>query len=224
MKELFERLVTGTLAAAALVIAILMLRRELSPREARTSAVALAPPTKISQWEELLKVGRRMGSDSAAITIIEFGDLECPFCAKFHDTYRAIRQRFGDQISLVFLHHPLPAHRFARPAARAAECAASEGLFGPFVEAVFRNQDSLGLKTWVEYASGAGVTDTVRFRQCATDTMTVRRVEDGLAIGKQIGVRGTPTIGINGWRYDVPPSEEQIERAIRALLAGKDPP
>lgn len=224
MKEPFERIALGTLAIASVVIATLMLRRELLRGDVRSSAPAAASPTRMENWDAMVRVGRRVGAESSPVTIVEFADLECPFCAAFHRTFQAVRRQYGERISLVFLHFPLPVHRFARPAARAAECAARDGQFGRFIENVFRSQDSLGLKTWTELAFAAGVVDTAAFRRCASDTVTVRRVEEAIALGKSVGVRGTPTVGINGWRFAVPPTQEQLERAIVAVLAGKEPP
>ena len=224
MKSLFERATTTGLTLAALVIAALMVRREFAAARPNNATPEVGRPARIDDWSAVLTAGRRIGNESSAVTVAEFADLECQFCARFHETFSAVKPLFGDQLSLIFVHHPLPFHRFARPAARAAECAAKEGRFGSFVEAVFGRQDSLGLKTWSEFAATANIVDTATFSQCARDTTTLKRVEDGLALGRALGVRGTPTIVVNGWLFPVPPSSEQLESAVRAILAGKDPP
>jgi hypothetical protein len=76
----------------------------------------------------------------------------------------AVRARYPKDVGLFFVHFPLPMHRFARPAARATECAGLQGKFGQMVDAVYNKQDSLGLKSWSDYGRDAGVADTVAFR------------------------------------------------------------
>jgi hypothetical protein len=97
---------------------------------------------------------------------------------------------------MVFVHFPLPIHRFAVQAAQATECASLKGRFLNFIDAVYRKQDSLGLKSWGSYA-----------------------LEAGRELGLRWQILGTPTVIINGLRYASPPTKREIDRVIRR--AGK---
>ena len=126
-------------------------------------------------------------------------------------------------MSTSFVHFPLDFHRFARPAARAAECAAAQDRFDEFADALFEKQDSLGLKPWGAYANAARVPDVLAFDRCVADTVTVARIENGRALGKQLDVQGTPTVLVNGWRLPMPPDSAELSSIISEVLAGKRP-
>jgi hypothetical protein len=86
---------------------------------------------------------------------VSFSDFECPYCRTFQSSLDSVRHDRGNAISFVFVHFPLPMHRFARPAARAAECANTLGKFDAFQRVLFGKQDSLGLKPWGSYPNRA---------------------------------------------------------------------
>lgn len=88
---------------------------------------------------------------------------------------------------------------------------------------LFDGQDSFGLKPWSEYARAAGVPDLAAFDVCIKNTDPIPRVVEGKRLGKELDVRGTPTVIINGWKMGRPPSEQELETMIRAVLAGKSP-
>jgi protein-disulfide isomerase len=224
MRSKFETAATSLLVVAALTVAGTSAHREFS-RTGRTviEARSTSPPTYVANWKELLPDGIRMGDADAPIKIVEFADFECPACRAFHSTMTAIRSRYGRSLAVHYLHFPLPYHRFARPAARAAECAASRGKFESFHDLLFAKQDSLGLKSWASFATDAGVRDTTGFRDCVADTARMERVERGLALGSRFDVNATPTVIINGWRFATIPRDSlaliQILSRISAGLA-----
>jgi protein-disulfide isomerase len=119
-------------------------------------------------------------------------------------------------VQVLLVHFPLAIHRFAKPAARALECAYHGGSAESFTSTVFSHEDSMGVITWGELAHRAGIVDTARVERCARDPAPVRRIEEGVALGERIGVRGTPTVMINGWRYGVP-SREQLDSTVTAM-------
>ncbi len=182
----------------------------------------VGPPEQISAWSEGNEVGRLIaGPANAPVTLTVFGDLECPACAAFDSKLEAVMSRFGDRLNIVFVHYPLSYHRFALPAARAAECAARVGAFSNWVRAIYAGQDSLGLKTWAAFAATAGIADTAEIQRCATGTQSEEKIQEGLALGKELAISGTPTILLNEWRFWSVPSVEQIEAAVDRLLAGR---
>jgi protein-disulfide isomerase len=223
VRSRIELAVTTALTIAAIVIAASLVRREFFPRPASALPTQEDRITYVAQWRPLLAAGIHVGPSDAPIKIVEFSDLECAFCKRFHETMTTARSRFADTVSYTFLHFPLSPHRFARPAARAAECADDQNAFMPFIDLVFRKQDSLGLKSWTSYADEAGVPDTAQFGICTRRTDSVPRIEEGRALGRRIGVTGTPTILVNGWRLPRVPSDSQLLRIVSDILAGRKP-
>lgn len=124
----------------------------------------------------------------------------------------------------MFHHFPLNGHRFARAAALAGDCAAAQGRFAEMKEQLFARQDSFGLKPWREYAVAAGVDRIDSFDACL-EARDDARIREGLAAGARIGVAGTPTVVVNGWKLARPPRLEQLremaERAKRGESAIK---
>jgi protein-disulfide isomerase len=177
----------------------------------------------VKGWKEFLPAGRLDGRPEAPITVIEFTDLECPFCRRFNQALHTARTKFPGQISVLTIHFPIPAHKYAETAAHAVECGAEAGRSFETRDFIFESQDSLGRKPWVWFAQGAGVQDTARFSRCMSDSTQRRLVTAGVAAGKRIGVIGTPTIILNGWRYGSPPADTEFVRAIADLLAHRKP-
>lgn len=157
------------------------------------------------------------------VTIIEFADLECPACRHFElGTLADVRQKYGSNVRSAFVHFPLSNHRYARPAAKAAECAHEQGKFQPFIEAVYKTQDSLGTKSWMSYALEAGVGDSSRYKTCL-DGPGFARIDSGYSVAERLELPGTPTVMVNGWRFDGVPTVRQLSEVIDALLAGRKP-
>src|ERR1051325_2325767 len=171
------------LTAAAVVIAAAFAHREFL-RPTPPVEQAGNRTTYFADWRQLLSAGRVMGDSSAPIKIIEFADFECPFCRTADSVLHLVQQEFGSTIAVVFVHYPLHMHRFAEPAARAAECAAAQGQFVAFHDLLYREQDSLGLKTWDEFAHEDGISDSSRFAECVRRRGGVAAVKVGLAAGQ----------------------------------------
>lgn len=219
MQNILERTTTLALTGAAVVVAAVAVHREFSASRPTTSRPA-ASVEYLSDWQDILPAGRAVGNPGAPIKVIEFMDLECPFCRLSYASVRTVLEKQPD-VAWVFVHMPLAMHRFARPAARAAECAARAGRFGEMVNAIYDRQDSLGLKPWRAYASDAGITDTAAFSRCVAETTGLQKVEDGVAVGRRIGITGTPTVLVNGWRFGQPPTDAELQRAIDDVRAGR---
>jgi protein-disulfide isomerase len=182
---------------------------------------ALAAVSQIgdSSWEEALDLGIAVGGAiQPRVTIVELTDLECPACRAFQSTLDGLLSERGQDIRLLYIPYPLPYHRFAIAAANAAECAAETGTLPQWIHAIYQKQDSLGLKTWANYASDAGIADTANIAQCAKVSEPSARVQSGLALGARIGATGTPTVILNGLHYRDTPTREQLEHAIDSVL------
>ena len=125
--------------------------------------------TRVKNWDALESQALRYGATEARVEIMEFGDYECPACRLFHSSLREVMTAFPHDVAFLFVHFPLDYHRFALPAARAAECSMSLGRFREMHDVLYAKQDSLGVKTWSSFASSAGLEDTVAFAACVND-------------------------------------------------------
>ena len=220
-----ERLASLLITISAIAIAAVVIKREFLPAAPyKTVDLGEVGARYIEDWSTIASKGRMEGVSQAPITIVEFTDLECPYCKRFHEeTLPALATAYPGQVALSVHHFPLSFHRFAIPAARAAECGASVGRFGAVVGAIYRKQDSLGLRSWAAYGRDANVADTASFSRCASLPGTPALVDSGLAIGSRLGVTGTPSIMINGWLFNSPPNLSLLTRTIDSLLAGRSP-
>ena len=217
-----ERIATVAVVAAAIAVGGAAVHRELN-RGPRTSVRgATISVSRAPEWSEMVSLSIPARGGEAADTVIIFSDLECPVCRRFHVELAQAVGRASVPVQVRFVHFPLPQHRFARPAARAAECAAAQGRFGPFVDAVYAGQDSLGLKSWTAFATAAQVSDLKHFEDCTSMSGTLNRVEEGLQLGNRISIDGTPTVVINGWRFRSAPFVG-LDSILRRVADGRAP-
>ncbi len=214
--SLWDRLLTATLVVAAVAVAGSTVHREFfAPSGGGGNNDA--PPVYVKSWENLERSGELIGDSAARVRIIEFADLECGYCKMFQGRLDTVKAMLGKDVAVIFIHFPLAMHRFARPAARAAECAREQQRFGEFVAAVYRFQDSLGVKSWASIAADAGVKDTARLGRCASGKEPVPRIEEGVATAARANVTVTPTVIVNGWKFTTPPSEEALVKIAKRL-------
>jgi len=142
------------------------------------------------------------GPAAAPVTLVEYGDYECPYCRAAMPIVQELQQLFGDQLRFVFRHFPLPAlHPHAQHAAEAAEAAAAQGRFFEMHTALFEHQDALEDDHLVQYAADLDL-DTARFRRDLDAHAHAGRVREDIQSGLDSGVRGTPTFYIQEVRYD----------------------
>ena len=222
MSKRWETLVTALLVACALTTTALVVRRELvSPSSA--SAPAPAPTIFHNNWRDMLQYGLRLGPTNAKVEIVEFADVECPFCERMHLTLQQLRERYTEDVAVTFIHYPLDQHRFAELAARAAECAEKHGRFEAMSNALFANQRALGIKPWSELAAQAGITDVATFDACMQDPSPMWRVVNGKRLAGELNIFGTPTLIINGWQLGAPPTLESLQQMVQLAIAGESP-
>ncbi len=141
------------------------------------------------------------GGKNAKVTLVEFSDFECPFCQRFYPTLKAMEEKFGDQIRVVYKHFPLSFHPNARPLAIASECAGEQGKFWEFHDEIFAsaNADSSDASL-TAVAQKIGVSSTTLLT-CVKSGKYDARVTEQMNQGGASGVQGTPhtiVIGPNG--------------------------
>ncbi len=143
----------------------------------------------------------RLGPTSAPIQVVIFGDYQCPYCARFEGKLASLRTHYGDRLSVVYKQFPLSFHTEARLAAAAALCAQELQAFEPLHKAFFGQQQALHLDELVALAEQAGVHGK-HFRQCVAAERYKAIIDRDTAEAIKAGVRGTPTIFINGRMVD----------------------
>jgi protein-disulfide isomerase len=159
------------------------------------------------------------GPDTAPVTLIEYGDFECPYCAAAHVIIKEVQRIMGDQLRFVFRHFPLTQiHPHAEQAAEAAEAAGAQGHFWEMHDLLYENQPRLDTPHLVLYAQELGL-DIRRFVRELQDGVYREVVRRDFLRGVRSGVNGTPAFFINGVRYDgswdFPPLVEALESAAR---------
>jgi protein-disulfide isomerase len=185
----------------------------------RGPKVVELPPEPVSNWEAVRGAGHRIGTASPKVTIVSFGDFECSACRSFvASSLRGVRAKYSEELQVIFRHYPLDYHRFAIPAARAAECAAAQDAFEPMHDLLYLQQDSLGFKPFTAFAQDAGVGDTARFSKCIKADSAFYAIERDRRLALDIRASGTPTLVIEGLRYRSLPDSAQLDAIVRDLL------
>ena len=219
MTNYFDRSMSFVLAAATVVCATVLVRRDM--HSVSVPAPLAGPPQFIRDWRSIEPYEIRFGNHDGPIQLVEFTDFECPFCRRFHESVLPrLLEAFPDSVGWGLVHFPLSMHRFAARAARAVECAAAgDAPSLAFLDVLFAKQDSLGLKSWGSYAFEGGVRDTVSFVSCLLGSNTFVRIDSGRALAQRFGIRGTPGVMVNGWLFATPPSDTVLVRTAKLLLA-----
>jgi protein-disulfide isomerase len=159
-----------------------------------------------------------LGPEAAPVTLVEYGDYQCPHCGAAHPVVKALKRHFGPRMRLVFRHFPLTqVHPRAESAAEAAEAAASVGKFWEMHDAIFEHQDALEDEDLLQYAEEVGVNPAVVASALAARSYAPRIKEDFMS-GVRSGVNGTPSFFVNGEKYEGPYDLGSLREAIEEEL------
>ena len=154
------------------------------------------------------------GIRTAQVSLVEYGDFECPYCRAAQAIIDGLMKALGDQLSLTFRHFPLrEVHPHAQHAAEAAEAANSEGKFWAMHDKLFANQEALDDASLVRYAAEISA-DSGRVAREIDSHQHASRVTEDYMSGLKSGVNGTPTFYIDGTRYDGPIALRDMLTAI----------
>jgi protein-disulfide isomerase len=144
----------------------------------------------------------RAGPDDAPVTLVEYGDYQCPHCGRAHPIVKQIQKRLGNRLRFVFRNFPLTqVHPEAEHAAEVAEAAAAQGKFWPMHDRIFERQFALDDEHLIEYAAELEL-DADRVAEELAAGVHYPRVRDDFMSGVKSGVNGTPTFFINGVRHE----------------------
>jgi protein-disulfide isomerase len=196
----------------------LIARRELLPRP---SAPPAAGPSiqKIANWRQYGDTGRRMAREPGRLRIVEFSDFQCPFCARLADSLRAYQAKFPGKIEVLYRHYPLTAiHPKAMTAAIASECAARQGRFVPYHDALFRNQQRLTDSLLTALAREVNLGDVRAFDRCLVDRMARGVVEADMRAANKLEVTATPTLVIGPRKVRGALSIEQLDSLVNLAI------
>lgn len=142
------------------------------------------------------------GRHDAPITLLEYGDFECPACGASYPIVKAIKNEIGEDLCFAFRHFPLAnVHPHAQRAAEAAEAAGVQGKFWPMHDRLFEEQEALEIEDLTHHAEALHL-DLTRFVRELLASTHRERVREDFRRGVRAGVNGTPTFFINGTRYD----------------------
>jgi formate-nitrite transporter family protein len=157
------------------------------------------------------------GTQAAAVSLVEYGDFECPYCRSAVEIVNGLQQALGDQLAFAFRHFPMrEAHPHAQHAAEVAEAAAAQGRFWDMHDRLFAAQDALDDESLLRYARELSL-DWERVRDELASHSHAARIEKDLQGGIASGVTSTPTFFIDGTRYDGSVSLPKMLAAIREL-------
>jgi protein-disulfide isomerase len=137
------------------------------------------------------------GPESAKVTIVEWSDFQCPYCAKVTPTLVKIQQEYGDDVQIVFKHLPLSMHTKAPAAHAASEAAHQQGKFWEMHDMIFASQREMSEAKYVEYATELGL-DIDLYNADVKSSKVKSRIDGDVAAASKLGVTGTPSLFING--------------------------
>jgi len=158
------------------------------------------------------------GPADAAVTLVEYGDYECPYCGAAYPIIKEVQARMGEQLRFAFRNFPIAtSHAHAEQAAEAAEAAAAQTKFWEMHDLLYENQKRLRDEDLRGYAEKLGL-DLDRFDKDLTGHVHAARVHEDFMSGVRSGVNGTPTFYIDGIRYDDPYDVDTLLSALGQVV------
>ena len=165
-----------------------------------------------------LPVGQRdhiQGLDTAPVTLVEYGDYECPYCGDAYPIIKQVQKNLGNKLRFIFRNFPITQiHPHAQHAAEAAEAAAAQNKFWEMHDYLYEHQQALDDNHLEKYASRLGL-DITQFNHDMVSHAYAQRVREDFLSGVRGGVNGTPTFYINGIRYNGSWNLETLLKTLR---------
>jgi len=148
------------------------------------------------------------------VTIVEFGNFQCPFCQKAVPTVQKLKENYGDKVRIVWKDNPLPFHNNAKPAARAALAAHLQGEFWAMHDKLFANQDKLGTDgIYNQFANDVGL-DVAEFKNDMNSDKVDQMLNADMKLADEVGAKGTPTFWLNGIKVTGAQPYAEFERIV----------
>lgn len=160
------------------------------------------------------------GTEDAQVTLVEYGDYECPYCGQAYPLVKQIQAEMGDKLRFVFRNFPLSEiHPHAAHAAQLAEVAGAQNKFWEMHDSLYDHQKALADFHLKEYAQAVGI-DADAAMQAVSSGQFEERVREDFLSGVRSGVNGTPTFFINGQRHDAAWDKDTLLAALQAAAKG----
>lgn len=160
----------------------------------------------------------RRGGANAPVTLVEYGDYQCPYCAAAHQVVRFLENRYGPTLAVVFRHFPLiEIHPLAATAAEAAEYAGDHGRFWEMHDAIYSNQHRLSTQLLFAIA-GTLQLSQMGLREAITRSLHAEKIRADFMGGIRSGVNGTPTFFVNGMRHQGGFTAPELAASIQAAM------
>lgn len=189
------------------------------------AAIIFSRPANVPQVDPALLVKEdsyRFGSPSATVTLVEFGDLQCPACGAYHLVVKQLMDTYKESLSLVFRHFPLNIHPNAVPASMAVESAGKQGKFWEMYNKIYESQKEWSaekntVNVFAGYAQELGL-NVDQFKKDLEDGALRKKIDRDVADGMSLGVNSTPTFYLNNEKIQNPASLEDFETLIKAAI------
>lgn len=165
---------------------------ELKKQESANQPLSPELQAEISKGE-----APQFGPKDSKVTVVEFSDFQCPYCARAADVVHQLREKYGTRVHFIFRQFPLPFHEHAHDAAEAALAANAQGKFWDFHDRLFAHQSQLDRSSLEQHAKEAGL-DVKAFKKALDGDQFAPNVESDMALGQRVSVQGTPTLFVNG--------------------------
>lgn len=164
----------------------------------------------------------KMGSPSATVTLVEFGDFQCPACGAYHTVVKQLMEKYKESVTLVFRNFPLPMHPNAVPSARAVEAAGKQGKFWEMYDKVYETQSEWSnekntAEIFMKYAKEFGL-NTEQFAKDMASSEIQKRIDRDISDANVLGINATPTFYLNYEKIQNPASLEDFETLIKAAI------
>ena len=222
-KDRITNLALVLLALCAVTLTTVVVRRELAPRNPTPQRIGSPRATRVADWKRYSNLRGSQGTELARVTIVDFSDYQCPYCRIAADSLRALRQRYPDDVRIIYRHYPLQSiHPRALEMAVAAECARIQGSFEQFHDLLFRLQGSLPTASLLELAQQARIPSPERLVQCVRSGEGLAFVLEDVAAGDSLGVVGTPTILLNEYRFSGFLNLSLLDSLVQRALASSN--
>jgi protein-disulfide isomerase len=208
-------LLVGLTLAAGLALGYLMWGRQ--------NVILQQSSSQDLVWQALQKDGPALGPADAPVTIVEFSDFECPFCVRWHqEVWPQISDAYQGKVRLVYRDFPLiQAHPYAQDAAIAARCAGEQDRYWDYHNLLFQGEMELSPLTFDTYSSRLEL-EQETFKTCLENPEMLLLVQNDLSLGEMIGIDGTPTFFINGYRIKGAQPFEEFQKVIDSILTGQE--
>ena len=163
------------------------------------------------------------GTSTAKVTLVQYGDYQCPYCGEAYGIIKKIQKRFGSELRFVFRNFPITeAHPFAETGAEIAEAAAAQGKFWEMHDFLYENQQSLfNVDFFARYANEKLGLDGKKLKEEVLSRAYTPRIKEDFMSGIRSGVNGTPTFFINDYRHNGSYDYEVLEEAIEFAMGSK---